>query len=64
MTRNEAADNIRSMREYKRKVVSSKGAAIAALREAGILTLSGEVAEPYRSLLGDNPGDPVLVVQE
>jgi len=50
MTRKEAAENIRSMREYRRKVTSSKEAAITALKRAGIFTSTGKVADPYKAL--------------
>ncbi|MCP5410126.1 MAG: hypothetical protein H6963_12635 [Chromatiaceae bacterium] len=51
MTRKEAAKNIHNMREYKRKVTSSKEAAVQALKKAGILTDTGEIADPYKKLL-------------
>jgi len=54
MTRKETAENIHSMREYQRKVTASKEAAIEALKKAGIFTRSGEVARPYKNLLGSN----------
>ncbi len=52
MTRAEAAKNIRDMREYGRKVTSSKEAAVKALKDAGIFTQTGEVAAHYKALLG------------
>ncbi len=54
MTRKETAKNIHNMREYKRKVTSSKEAAIQALKKSGIFTETGEVASPYKHLLGSN----------
>jgi hypothetical protein len=48
MTRDEAAKNIRAMRAYRRKVTSSRTAAIKALKDAGILTDDGRLADPYR----------------
>ncbi len=57
MIREEIAENIRSMRRYKREVTFSKEAAIDALKKAGILTKAGRVASPYKVLLSDKkPG--------
>jgi len=51
MTRREAAKNIHNMREYGKKVTSSRDAAVRALQNAGILSTDGKVAEPYKALL-------------
>lgn len=51
MTRKEVAESIHKMRQYGKKASSSKESAIDALKKAGILTKSGDVAEPYKKLL-------------
>lgn len=54
MTRQEAAQNIHNMRQYKKEVTSSKESAIEALIRAGILNKQGEIAEPYKQLFSGN----------
>jgi len=51
MSRREAAKNISDMRQFARKATSSKEEAIRVLKKAGILTETGEVADPYKDLL-------------
>lgn len=50
MTRDEAAENIWAMRKFRREVTASPEAARQALREAGIMTDDGEIADPYKAL--------------
>ena len=47
------ADNIRSMRRYRREVTASQEATTEVLKRSGIFTKTGRVASPYKDLLSD-----------
>ncbi|NEV61598.1 hypothetical protein [Thiorhodococcus minor] len=63
MTRSEAAENIHSMRKFRREVTASPEAARQALKEAGIMTDDGEIADPYRALFEREPSECIEEVQ-
>jgi hypothetical protein len=55
MNRSEAAQNIREMRRFRREVTASPEAARQALKEAGIMTEDGHIADPYKPLFKRQP---------
>ena len=56
MNRSEAAQNIREMRRFRREVTASPEAARQALKEAGIMTEDGHIADPYKPLFESDEG--------
>ena len=57
MTRDEAAENIWAMRRFRREVTASPEAARQALKDAGIMTEDGQIADPYKVLFDREPSE-------
>lgn len=63
MNRSEAAQNIWEMRRFRREATTSPEAACQAMKEVGIMTEDGRIADPYNPLLESGEGASVIQIE-